>query len=76
MAKPNTHVDFRNLYFARIGNLYIHQSLECLTPTKAWAWTPTQEQLARAKRKSDLVAQAKPVRILRNVQLQHGQVGI
>lgn len=70
----NPHVDFTTRYMARIGDQYIHHSLECLTPHKSWAWKPTGEQLRKAKRKVDLVKRAKVVRILRNIKLKSGGV--
>lgn len=66
----NPHVDFKTRYLARIGDAFIHESLTCLTHNKKWAWRPTTEQLAKAKRRNELAAQAKPVRILQNVKLQ------
>lgn len=68
------HVDYKTRYVARIGDKFIHQSLERLTSDRTWAWTPTTEQLKKAKCTIDLVRQARPVRILQQVKLKTGGV--
>ena len=59
-------------YFAKIGDQFVHESIECLTPNKKWAWRPTRDRIERAKKKYDLARQAKFKRILQNVKLQTG----
>jgi len=60
-------VDFKTRYLARIGDQYIHESLQGLTPHKQWAWKPTRERWDAAKKEYALVQQASPVRILRDI---------
>ncbi len=62
--------DYKTRYLAKLNGQFIHASLQCLTPNKKWAWVGTKEKVDRAKRKSQLVAQADIKLILRNVQLK------
>lgn len=58
-------------YIAKIGDQYIHESLNGLTPNKKWAWRPTRDQLKRAKVTHEILEGAKILPII-EVKLQTG----
>lgn len=62
--------DFKTRFTAKVGDQYIHESLNGLTPNKKWAWKPTREQMRKAM-SHPLVSQAKILPII-EVKLQTG----
>ncbi|KGM44461.1 hypothetical protein JY97_00495 [Alkalispirochaeta odontotermitis] len=57
-------------YRAKVGAQYIHQSLQCLTPHKQWAWTGTEDRVKALKRKCKLASDAKIQPIIKHLDLK------